>query len=104
MCWGGNDLVKAKSRGPSAGCTVPCIGNTSAICGGPWNPAALSVYSFPEGTGYSFEGCYADNATRMVPNKLSDSYTVDSRNITVSNCALLAWKSGMSLFAMQNGG
>ena len=105
LCWGGNDLVKAKSRGPSAGCTVPCLGNTSTICGGPWWPAALSIYSFPEGTGYSSEGCYADSsATRAVPTKLSDSNTIDYRNITVSNCALLAWKSGMSLFSLQNGG
>ncbi|PNW74330.1 hypothetical protein CHLRE_13g604250v5 [Chlamydomonas reinhardtii] len=37
FCFGGNDLAFATSLGPSTECTMPCGGNSSQICGGPYS-------------------------------------------------------------------
>ena len=61
------------------------------------------MFSFPEASGYEFEGCYVDNASRMVPTQLNANTTIFDPNTwaTVPRCAALAKSLGYSLFALQ---
>lgn len=45
QCWAGNSLASAIRLGVSSACTMPCGGDISMICGGPW---ALSIFETGE--------------------------------------------------------
>lgn len=100
FCFGGVNLVKGTSGGAAIACNVSCTGNSSDICGGFMRN---DVYSFPEGTGYEYEGCFVDNASRMVPKMLNANTTLYDPNTwtTVFKCAALAKRLGYTLFALQ---
>ncbi|GIL50430.1 hypothetical protein Vafri_6536, partial [Volvox africanus] len=60
-CWGGDDLARATSLGPSTTCDWPCSGDDCEVCGGDWaiviymtesygsppSPSPAPIYSIP---------------------------------------------------------
>ncbi|KXZ46267.1 hypothetical protein GPECTOR_45g137 [Gonium pectorale] len=88
QCYGVTDLRLAASQGPSSACTAPCGGNASRTCGG---SAAFDLYSLSPAL-----GCFADNATRLLPDRLEDG-------LSLALCGKRARDAGFTLYGMQYG-
>ena len=85
-CYCGTTLSSSAATA-QPGCTMPCSGNATQICGG---SSRLSVYNYtlyappqhkPVITGYGFVGCYTDANPRTL-----DKYSFSSANMTQEMC------------------
>ncbi|EFJ47699.1 hypothetical protein VOLCADRAFT_91721 [Volvox carteri f. nagariensis] len=101
QCYGGSDMARAVSLGPSNGCTLSCLGDPSEICGGGW---AIDIYeTSPSGMASKYSsgyiGCFADDADRVLPERLADN----DPNMSVSYCRNLAKAAGLPYFGVEYG-
>ncbi|EFJ47698.1 hypothetical protein VOLCADRAFT_91720 [Volvox carteri f. nagariensis] len=93
-CYGGSDMARAVSLGPSNGCTSVCFGDFRQVCGGGW---AIDIYETSPSEGYI--GCFADDADHVLPERLADN----DPNMSVSYCRNLAKAAGLPYFGVEYG-
>ncbi|CAM9620839.1 unnamed protein product, partial [Ectocarpus sp. 6 AP-2014] len=75
-CWCGDETAGYDANGASDECVMPCAGDVTEICGGPYS---MSVYQGYVDRGYTaYRGCYSDTVTNrvFVQNASSDEMTI----------------------------
>lgn len=99
--------MTAGTQGPllEVSCTMNCPGNTTEICG---DASRLSVFAIGNATiavtpvspavagQYTYQGCYTDNAARVLQG--SSSTTND---MTVEKCAAFCGNAGTNAFGVE---
>ena len=89
-CYCGNDLDATSTSQSLQDCNMPCGGNSSQSCGGPYRISLYnnSQYSAPKNpniTGYEYQGCYSEGLnTRALVGK-----SFNEADMTVESCATL---------------
>jgi hypothetical protein len=88
----------------ASGCTSKCVGDASQTCGGSWR---LSVYNNtayvppvvkPSIQGYTYRGCFADGAIRVLNN-----YVSSGPSMTQDTCVATCKSRGLSVAGLEYG-
>lgn len=106
-CYCGNDFT---TKTPSASCNVPCAGDNSQMCGGPWavsvfqngggsSGATTTLSPPPTQTGYVQVGCYRDSDTRL----LQSGQGADNSGRTQQSCFDQCSSQGYCYAGLENG-
>jgi hypothetical protein len=85
QCWCGNSYG---GQGPANGCTYPCSGALSEICGGGYQNSVYATMAPPPPPKYV--GCFTDSQTRDLP---SQAYSNGENTVEncVADCAYHWW-------------